>query len=127
MDYSEFQERYEQEGKNALYKYIKLSEDELLDIVRKKKWDNTFQIWYALKQNGTKKSIKPLFQIVSNLDNDYLIRYHACNALFHIAAINNEELKGMVQYGRNSSREKINQINAIKKLEVILSNKYLLY
>jgi hypothetical protein len=126
MDYSEFQLRYEQDGKNALYKYIKLSEDELLEIVNKKQWDNTYQIWYALKKKGTKKAIKPIYQIVSNLKNDYLIRYHACNALFHIAAIRDDEFKGMVQYGRNSARKRINQVQAIKKLEEVLLNRYLI-
>lgn len=125
MDYSEFKNRYEQDGKNALYSYIKMSEDELLDTVNKKAWDNTYQMRYALIKKGTKKAIKPIYQIVSNLKNDYLIRYHACNALFHIAAIQDDELKGMVQYGRKSTREKIDQIQAIKKLEEILLNRYL--
>jgi hypothetical protein len=61
-----------------------------------------------------------LFAIVSNLSIAYLVRYHACAALFHLAHIEDEDFMGQVQYGLNANREKVDQQVAIKRLAELL-------
>lgn len=130
MNQLEFHQRYEEESEQIYNTLIKLDEDELLDIIadpngsKYKIWvgSDNYQIWQVFKAKGTIKSIWPLFDIVSNLSKPYLVRYHACTALFAIAGIHDEEFKGMVQYGRNAARELIDQQAAIHRLEAILKD-----
>lgn len=130
MNYSEFQQRYEEESERLFQKFSKKSEDELLDIIADPaggKYDiwnggDQYQIWNAFKKTGTSKSIRPLFDIISNLRIEYLVRYHACEALFHLARLEDEDFMGQVQYGLNANREKIDQQAAIRKLEQLLFN-----
>ena len=129
MTQEEFHKLYENESEHIFNELNKLTEDELWNIITDKNgkevkiWDasDNYQIWRVLQIKGTQKSIKPLFEIVSNLKNDYLIRYHACNALFKIANLTDENFKGEVQYGRNEEREIVNQQNAIIELGKILN------
>jgi hypothetical protein len=81
---------------------------------------DNYQIWRAFGIKGTQKSIKPLFDIVSNLNNDYLVRYHACDALFSVAGIRDSNFKGKVQYGRDKERNEVDQLQAILDLGQIL-------
>lgn len=124
MDYQEFQERYEEDAGNAFRYYTKLAEDKLLEIIANGDIDKTYQIWRALKVIGTERSLNILYKIVTNLNVDYLTRYHACDALFHLAGINDNEFKGMVQYGRDKNRQKVNQKFAIEKLRNVLKEKF---
>lgn len=91
-----------------------------------KVWEgkDNYQIWRVLSMKASQKSIQPLFQIIANLKNEYLIRYHACSALFKIAGINNAEFLGEVQYGQNSEREKIDQEKAINELRLLLNKTF---
>ena len=82
---------------------------------------DNYQIWQVFIARGSAKSIRPLYDIVSNLSKPYLVRYHACTALFAIAGIKDDEFKGMVQYGRNAARELIDQQAAIHRLEAMLN------
>ena len=129
MTQQEFHEAFEAESKRLFNELNIFSEVELLEIIADKNekkygiwkgYDN-YQIWYTLQTKGTEKSIKPLFEIVANLKNEYLVRYHAGNALFKIANLSDDNFKGQVQYGLNSKRKKINQQNAINKLGKILN------
>ena len=128
MNQPEFHKYYEEESERIFTELNKLNEDVLLEIIAGKKKDrynfrkgnDNYQIWRVFQTKGTEKSIKPLFEIVSNLKNEYLIRYHACNALFKIADLNDDEFKGQVQFGLNAEREKIDQQQAIEKLRTIL-------
>ena len=105
-----------------------LPEESLLKFIQDKrdtpynfwKGEDQYQIWRVFKQSGTEKSIKPLYEIVSNMENEYLVRYHACDALFAIAGIADNEFKGEVQFGLNSNREPVDQQKAIHKLEALL-------
>ena len=129
MNQQEFHQRFEEETDQFYNTLIKLDEDELLDIIsnpdggKYKIWDgnDNYQIWQVFKTKGTVKSIKPIFHIVSNFQNPYLVRYHACAALFVLAVIDDEEFKGRVQFGRNGNREAIDQPAAIAKLKAMLS------
>ncbi|HNA00098.1 MAG TPA: hypothetical protein PLN49_04510, partial [Ferruginibacter sp.] len=85
------------------------------------KGSDNYQVWRVLQEKGTVKSINPLFEIVRNLQNEYLVRYHACNALFAVAKINDDNLKGEVQYGLNKDRQAVDQQKAIAELERILA------
>lgn len=131
MDQSEFQKNYEDESERIFSEYKNLSEDDLLSIISGKKEDrynffkgsDNYQIWRAFQEKGTEKSLKPLFEIVSNLKNEYLIRYHACSALFKISGIKDEDLKGQVQFGLNAGRKRIDQHQAIEKLRIMLNLK----
>ncbi len=88
MTYEEFQKQYEVESDKVFAELSSLSEDALLKIIGDKseerfkiwKGQDNYQIWRAIGENGTVKSIKPLFEIVSDLGNEYLVRYHACTA-----------------------------------------------
>ena len=128
MTYEEFQKQYELESENSYADLSKLDEDELLNIISGKKscsfnfWEgqDNYQLWRALQAKGTTKSIEPLFQIISNLKNEYLIRYHACEALFKIAGLDDNELKGKVQYGLDANRAAVDQHAAIHELKEIL-------
>ena len=122
MDYSEFQKYYEAFAGQRYQEYMKLPENRLIQLAENHQWDDTFQLWKAIKEKGTEKSIFVLLDFVSNLSNDYLARYHACDALFHLAGINDEEFKGMVQYGRNREKEKIDQETAIKRLKKMIAD-----
>ena len=124
MSYEKFQKSFEEEAEKAFQEYLDCSEAELIDLVKKKNWDATYQIWRALQVNGSEKSIETLFEIVSNLKVDYLIRYHACEALFYLAGIDDKEFKGMVQYGLDKRRKKVNQLAAIDKLKELLIKKF---
>ena len=129
MTQEEFHKFYEDESERIFNELNKLTEDELWNIIADKNgkkfkiWESSdnYQIWRVLQTKGTVKSIKPLFEIVSNLKNEYLIRYHACDALFKIANLTDENLKGEVQYGRNEERKLVNQQNAVNKLGKILN------
>ncbi len=128
MNQQEFHQRYEEESEQIYNTLIKLDEDELLDIIsdpagsKYKIWvgSDNYQIWQVFQAKGTYKSIKPLFHIVSNLQKPYLVRYHACAALFKIAGIDDEEFKGRVQFGRNGNRELVDQQAAIHRLKEML-------
>jgi hypothetical protein len=120
MDYAEFQKKYEQDAEKRYSEYIAMSEDGLLRIIQNGHNDDSYQIWRALQSKGTRKSIPVLYEIVSNFNSEYLIRYHACEALFKIAGINNPELKGMVQYGRDKNGRLINQGQAVMQLKRLI-------
>lgn len=132
MTYEEFQKYYEDDSDKAYSELGKLTETELLQLISNKSQDkyqiwkggDNYQVWRALQLKGTDKSIKPLFKIVTDLNNNYLVRYHACAALFIIARINDDSLKGEVQYGLDTNRQPVNRQQAIDKLESILK-KYL--
>lgn len=121
MDQSEYQRKYEEDASNIHSQYSAMNEDYLLSLVQSGRIDDTFQIWNVLGEKGTRKSLPILYNIVSNLNNPYLTRYHACEALFRIARINNAELKGMVQYGRDRNGKLVNQGQAIIQLGRFLS------
>lgn len=131
MKYSEFQKRYEEESDKLFSALSEKSEDELIQIITDPsggKYDiwkggDQYQIWQAFQKKGTTKSIRPLFEIVSNLKIEYLVRYHACEALFRIAKMEDADLMGQVQYGLNAMREKVDQQASIKKLEGLLFEK----
>lgn len=128
MTYGEFQKQYELESEKVYAELSKLNEDDLLKIIADKDdskfsiWTgkDNYQIWRVLQTKGTSSSILPLFSIVSNLSNEYLIRYHACEALFKIAGLNDSELKGKVQYGLDANRKAIDQLSAIEELREII-------
>ena len=128
MNQQQFHQFYEEESERIYNALMKLDEDALLEIIKDpggsayKIWvgNDNYQIWQVLQAKGTAKSIKPLFHIVSNLGIEYLIRYHACAALFVIAGIRDEEFKGRVQFGRDANRELIDQKAAITKLSEML-------
>ncbi|HRG25601.1 MAG TPA: hypothetical protein PLL23_14455 [Chitinophagaceae bacterium] len=127
-EYEKFQARYEQEGDQLFLQFNKFTENQLLDIISSYpdnayglwKGGDQYQIWRALGDKGTKKSIEPLFAIVTNLEIDYLVRYHACDALFHIAVLKDDNLKGIVQYGLDIDRQPANQQAAFRELEKLL-------
>ncbi|MEP7376957.1 MAG: hypothetical protein ABI675_26395 [Chitinophagaceae bacterium] len=131
MTQEEFQKYYEENSDKMYSELSKLNETELLQLISNKTQDkyeiwkgqDNYQIWKALQIKGTDKSIKPLFKILSNPENDYLVRYHACTALFIIAKINDDNFKGEVQYGLDKNRQPIDQQKAFDKLENML-NKY---
>lgn len=128
MNQEEFHKYYEEESDRIFSELKKLGEDELLNIISGKsedkfkfrKGNDNYQIWRVFQIKGTEKSVLPLFEIVSNLKNEYLIRYHACNALFKIADLNDDDFKGQVQFGLNAKREIIDQHKAIEKLRTKL-------
>ncbi len=132
MNHEEFQKQYELESDKAYSELNELDEDELLNIISGRRdsrfnlWegDDNYQVWRVLQTKGTSKSVQPLFQIVSNLGNEYLIRYHACEALFKIAGLDDTELKGKVQYGLDASRKAVDQQAAILELKEILRLRY---
>lgn len=122
--YADFQARYEEEGEKLFRQFSKLSEEQLLTIIRAYP-DNAYgiwtggdqyQCWQALAVKGTRSSIQPLYDVVSNLAIEYLVRYHACEALFRIAAIRDDNLMGIVQYGLDQDRQQADQQAAIKEL-----------
>ncbi|MBL7693933.1 MAG: hypothetical protein JNK91_03750 [Ferruginibacter sp.] len=129
MTYAEFQRQFEEYAESAYKKLSTLSEPELISLISDKKenkygiWkgSDNYQVWRVLQEKGTVKSINPLFEIVRNLQNEYLVRYHACEALFVIAKINDDNLKGEVQYGLNRDRQAVDQQKAIAELERILA------
>ena len=129
MTQEEFNEFYEDESERVFNELNELTEDNLLKIIVDRDetkfqiWDgrDNYQIWRVFQIKGTVKSIKPLFEIVSNLKIEYLIRYHACEALFKIANLTDDNFKGEVQYGRNAKRKTVNQQNVINKLGKILN------
>jgi hypothetical protein len=128
MTQEEFHQYYENESERLFTELSSLTEDELLAIIsdpdesRYLIWEgrDNFQIWRALQAKGSEKAIKPLYAIVSNLKNPYLVRYHACTALFHLARLSDDGFKGEVQYGLNSERQPVNQQQAIERLGVML-------
>ena len=128
MNQEEFHKHYEEEAEKIFTTLNTLPEDSLLKIIRDKrdtpynfwKGEDQYQIWRVFKQSGTEKSLKPLYDVVSNMENEYLVRYHACDALFSIAGIEDDPFKGEVQYGLNANRERVHQKKAIHKLGVLL-------
>lgn len=132
MTYEEFQKQYEVESDKVFAELSSLSEDALLKIIgdksegRYKIWkgQDNYQIWRAIGENGTEKSVNALFEIVSDLGNEYLVRYHACTALFKIAKLGDEDFKGQVQYGLDKNRQAVDQRQAILKLQEILKSKF---
>ena len=130
MNQQEFHKLYEEESERIFNDLMELDEEALLDIIRDpgggrfRIWvgSDNYQIWQVIGQKGTAKSIVPLFRIVSNLEIEYLPRYHACEALFKLAGIEDEIFMGKVQYGRDENREAVDQPAAIKKLAEMLED-----
>jgi hypothetical protein len=125
MTYEEFQRRYESGSAAAYAELHRLDEEALLAVVASRREDlwegqDHYQIWNVLRQKGTRRSVWPLFGIVSDLRNAYLIRYHACSALFGIAGIADEDLKGRVQYGLDAERRPADRQQALARLEALL-------
>ena len=128
MNQEEFHKQYEEEAEKIFTALSILPEDSLLKIIQDKrdtpynfwKGEDQYQIWRVFKQTGTEKSIKPLYEIVSNMENEYLVRYHACDALFAIAGIHDDPFKGEVQFGLNANREPVDRQKAIHKLGALL-------
>ena len=126
--YAEFQSRYEQEGDKLYREFNQLTEDQLIDLIRSYpdnayglwKGGDQYQCWRALGEKGTRSSIQPLYAVVSNLAIEYLVRFHACDTLFRIAEINDDNLKGIVQYGLDQNRQPADQQMAIQKLGRLL-------
>lgn len=121
MSYEEFQRMYEIESEKLYDRYARLREDELLDLVERQKWDDQYQIWRAIADKCSEKAIGPLFEVVKDLNIEYLVRYHACTALFKLAGLHDEEFKGKVQYGLDKNRERVDQHEAIAQLGKMLS------
>jgi len=123
-EYGKFQARYEEEGDKLFRQFNQLSEEQLLEIIRRYpdnayglwKGRDQYQCWRALGSKGTTASIQPLYTVVCNLDIDYLVRYHACDALFHIADLQDDNLKGIVQYGLDKDRQPADQQAAFREL-----------
>lgn len=132
MNQEEFHKSYEEASERLYSELHTYSEEELLNIIADEKetkyqilkGKDNYQIWQVLQTKGTEKSLKRLFAIVSDLKNDYLVRYHACNALFKIAKLNDDDLKGQVQYGRNKSRKSVNQKKSMLRLSKVLKLDY---
>ena len=128
MNQEEFHKHYEEEAEKIFTALSEIPEDSLVKIIQDKrdtpyhfwKGEDQYQIWRVFKQTGTEKSIRPLYEVVSNMENEYLVRYHACDALFVIAGIEDGQFKGEVQYGLNAKREPVDQQKAIHKLGVLL-------
>lgn len=120
MDQAEFQRRYEEDAANMHAQYSAMSEDYLLSLVQSGKIDDTYQIWRMLSEKGSRKSLPILYNTMINLNIPYLTKYHACDALFRGAKINNPELQGMVQYGKDKNGRQVNQEQAILQLRKLL-------
>ncbi len=127
--YADFQARYEEEGDKLFQQFSRLSEEQLLAIIRAYP-DNAYgiwtggdqyQCWQALAAKGTSSSLQPLYAVVSNLAIEYLVRFHACETLFQIAEINDENLMGIVQYGLDQDRQPADQQMALKELGLRLA------
>ena len=73
-----------------------------------------------MEKKGTSRSVQPLLGIVTDIKNEYLIRYHACTALFSIAKIKDDDFNGQVQYGLDKNRQPGDQQKAFEKLRSIL-------
>lgn len=122
--YADFQARYEEEGEKLFLQFSQLSEEQLLAIIRAypdnayRIWTggDQYQCWQALSEKGTRSSLQPLYDVVSNLAIEYLVRYHACEALFRIAGIKDDNLMGIVQYGLDKDRQPADQPAAIQEL-----------
>jgi hypothetical protein len=129
--YEQFQTNFEQESDRVFYDYSKLTEDNLLEIITNRHehkygiWQgrDNYQIWRAIGIKGTQHSIQPLFNIISNLKNDYLIRYHTCDALFSIAGIRDKNIKEKILFGRDENKNPVDQLEAFSELEQILKFK----
>ncbi len=128
MSYEDFQRQYDQESEAFYHQLESLSEDELLRLIADRN-ESRFRIWAGgdnyvswrvLGEKGTTASVLPLLELVSDLNNPYLIRYHACAALFNIAGLDDVDLKGQVQYGLDKNRQRVDQQDAINKLRAIL-------
>ncbi|MDX2282641.1 MAG: hypothetical protein NW241_00705 [Bacteroidia bacterium] len=128
MSYEAFQQQYEAESGDAFAELRRLDETALLALIAARRWgrydlwkgEDHYQIWRALETKGTSASIWPLFAIVSDLQHAYLVRYHACEALFGIAGIRDGDLKGRVQYGLDLNRQPADRQEALAKLEALL-------
>lgn len=131
MTHQEFQKYYEDHSEHMYEQLNGMDEAALLALIAGTaentfniwKGGDNYQVWRVLAEKGTGMSIKPLFDIVTNLKNDYLVRYHACTALFSIAGINDEDFIGQVQYGLDKNRQPVDQQQAFKKLQNILDSK----
>jgi hypothetical protein len=129
MTQEAFHQYYEAESDQVFEVLSRLTEDECLRIItdvaerRFKIWEGgeNYQIWRVLKEKGTRKSIWPLFEIVRNLENSYLVRYHACEALFCIAGLKDENFKKEVQLGFNAENIRVDRADVMKKLEGLLA------
>lgn len=128
MTYQEFQKYYEEHSEKMYDQLNRMDEAALLALISGKtgntfdiwKGGDNYQVWRVLEKKGTGISIKPLFDIVTDLKTDYLVRYHACTALFIIAGINDEDFIGQVQYGLDKNRQPVDQQKAFERLRKIL-------
>lgn len=129
MTQEEFHRYYEDESDSVFSKFSKMTEGELLEIIADKnkgrfniwKGGDNYQIWRALQIKGTQWSLRALFEVVRDLKHDYLIRYHACEALFKIANLEDEAFKREVQLGFDSENKPVDREANFRKLEAMLT------
>lgn len=94
-EYDNRKDAWEWNAQEALQKFQKMSEDELLDLVKTWNRDTFFVLWIALKEKGTpEKSWPVLIRALRQLDDKslYLHRYHCCETLFHILGLSDDTM-----------------------------------
>lgn len=121
MSYAEFQEDFEKEGEKWSKKYDQMSEDEILSLIKKGKWDWTYQIWFSIRTKGTiQKSSPVLMKVLRRRFTSFLHRKHCADALFLIARIKDDELKKRVTGSLNRFRLSFDRTRALNELEIKL-------
>lgn len=128
MNQEQFHQYYENESERFYEYFSRLTEADLLSLINDPNesrfhiWEgrDNFQIWRAFQTRGSAPSIRPLYGIVSNLKYPYLVRYHACEALFKLAQLTDEGFKGEVQYGLNAERQPVDHQLAFRRLGEVL-------
>ena len=121
MSYAEFQEDFEREGKKWAKKYSQMSEDEILSLIEKGKWDWTYQIWFSIRTKGTvQKSSPVLMKALRRRFTSFLHRNHCADTLFLIAKIKDDELKKRVTGSLNRFRLSFDRKRALNELEIKL-------
>lgn len=121
MSYARFQEDFEKEGEKWSKKYDQMSEDEILSLIERGKWDWTYQIWFSIRTKGTiQKSSPILMKVLRKRFTSFLHRNHCTDALFLIAKIKDDELKKRVKGSLNRFRLSIDRTRALDELEIKL-------
>ncbi|MBX2840528.1 MAG: hypothetical protein KTR26_02055 [Flammeovirgaceae bacterium] len=97
MSFAKFQEDFEKEGEKWSKKYDLMDEDQLLNLIKKGKWDLTYQIWFAIRIKGTvEKSAPVLLNVLLKRFTNFLHRNHCADALSLLVKIKDDQLKKRV-------------------------------
>ncbi|MBN2496809.1 MAG: hypothetical protein JXR96_19620 [Deltaproteobacteria bacterium] len=114
--FDNWKDAWEYHAAQSAVDYGKMSESELLKLIRAGDWDMFYTIWDAIGKKGSVEKAAPvLLEVLIAQDGEHadLLRYHCAGALFEILGIEDrEELRSTIQWDMDNREGSIEELRA---------------